>query len=81
MQMEITLLTTESEYVALSQALRDVIPFMNVAKEFNKLFKLDTPKPLILCKLFEDNNGALTLAKDPKYRPRTKHIALKYHHF
>lgn len=81
MQTEITLSTTESEYVALSQALRDVIPFMNVARELNKLFKSQTPKPTILCKLFEDNNGALTLAKDPKYRPRTKHIALKYHHF
>lgn len=64
---EITLLTTESKYMALSQALRDVIPCMNVAKELNKLFKSNMPKSLILCKLFEDNNGALTLAKDPKY--------------
>ena len=30
---------------------------------------------------FEDSNGALELARAPKYRPRTKHIALKYHHF
>ena len=81
MQTEITLSTTESEYVALSQALRDVIPFMNVAKELNSIFESDVPKPTILCKLFEDNNRALTLAKEPRYRPRTKHIALKYHHF
>ena len=33
------------------------------------------------CKVFEDNNGAIELAKAPKIRPRTKHIALKYHHF
>lgn len=31
--------------------------------------------------MFEDNNGALELARAPKMRPRTKHIALKYHHF
>ncbi len=31
--------------------------------------------------VFEDNNGALELAIEPKYRPRTKHIAIKYHHF
>ena len=31
--------------------------------------------------VYEDNNGALELAKEPKYRPRTKHIAIKYHHF
>ena len=30
---------------------------------------------------FEDNNGALELATAPKIRPRTKHIAVKYHHF
>jgi hypothetical protein len=31
--------------------------------------------------LFEDNKGGYELAKAPKMRPRTKHIALKYHHF
>lgn len=81
MQSEISLSTTESEYIALSQSLRDVIPFMNVVNELNKEYSSETPKPTIRCKLFEDNNGALALAKDAKYRPRTKHIALKYHHF
>ena len=81
MQSEISLSTTESEYIALSQSLRDVIPFMNIVEELNKLYESGLPKPLIMCKLFEDNNGALALAKEYKYRPRTKHIALKYHHF
>ena len=31
--------------------------------------------------VYEDNRGALELAKEPKFRPRTKHIATKYHHF
>ena len=31
--------------------------------------------------MFEGNNGALELAREPKYRPRTKHITIKYHHF
>ena len=31
--------------------------------------------------MFEDNNGALELATKPRYRPRTKHIVIKYHHF
>jgi hypothetical protein len=31
--------------------------------------------------VFEDNNGALSLATSPKISPRTKHIAVKYHHF
>jgi hypothetical protein len=38
-------------------------------------------KPEIHCTVFEDNNGALELAKSPRYRPHTKHIAIKYHHF
>ena len=31
--------------------------------------------------VFEDNNGAIELAKTPKMRLRTKHIAIKCHHF
>ena len=30
---------------------------------------------------FEDNSGALELARLPKMRPRTKHINQSYHHF
>jgi hypothetical protein len=35
----------------------------------------------VFANLYEDNTGAYELAKAPKMRPRTKHIALKYHHF
>ena len=38
-------------------------------------------KPTIKCNVFEDNAGAIELAKLPKLRPRTKHIAIQYHHF
>ena len=37
--------------------------------------------PAIHCRVFEDNSGALTMAKVPKMRPRTKHLNVKYHHF
>ncbi len=33
------------------------------------------------CTVFEDNSGALELARVPKMRPRTKHIGLKMNHF
>lgn len=33
-QTEIALSTTEAEYVALSQSMRDVIPLMNLLEEF-----------------------------------------------
>ena len=44
---------------------------MNIA-DCNKTMK---------CTVFEDNNGALEMARAPKMRPRTKHVAIKYHHF
>ena len=37
--------------------------------------------PVVHCKAFEDNNGALAIAKVPRMRPRTKHINTKYFHF
>ena len=34
----------------------------------------------MLC-IYEDNRGALGLAREPKFYPRTKNIATKCHHF
>ena len=76
----ISLSTTEAEYIALSHSMRELIPFTGLV-ELNEIFHKEKLKPTVKCKLFVDNNGALELAKAPKYRPRTKHIALKYHHF
>ena len=81
LQSEISLSTVEAEYVALSQAMRDVIPFIDLVKEMDGIFDYASPKVDLHCTLFEDNNGALELAMKPRYRPRTKHIAIKYHHF
>ena len=38
-------------------------------------------KPYVYCKVFEDDSGALELARLPKLRPCTKHINVCYHHF
>ena len=43
--------------------------------------KIPVSTPTVRCKVFEDNVGAIELAKAPKLRPRTKHIAIQYHHF
>jgi hypothetical protein len=37
--------------------------------------------PQVKCKVFEDNSGALEMARVHKYRPRTKHLNVKLHHF
>jgi hypothetical protein len=38
-------------------------------------------KAKIHCKLYEDNSGALEILWHKKYRPRTKHLLVKLHHF
>ena len=82
MQTEICLSSTESKYVGLSYALREVIPIMEFMKEMKKLgMPISKTKPKVHCKVFEDNSGALEMAKVHKYRPRTKHLNVKYHHF
>ena len=78
---EIALSTAESEYMALSMALREVIPLMTLMEEINEVFTLFIDKPNFFCKVFEDNQSCIKMAVAPKFTPRTKHIALKYHHF
>jgi hypothetical protein len=82
LQMEIALSSTEAEYVSLSESLCDAIPMMQLVKEIqDRGFEVPTSMPVIHCQLFEDNSGALELARVPKMRSRTKHMNLKYHHF
>ena len=82
MQTEITLSSTESEYNGLSYALRDTIPIIETLKELKirNIHESDTVGK-VHCRVFEDNNSVLEMAKVYKYRPRTKHLAVKLHHF
>jgi hypothetical protein len=74
--------TTEAEYIAMSQALCDIIPIMGLLLEMRKqVFKVLCTEPCIYCKVFEDNSGAHKLAMLPKLYPRTKLINVCYHHF
>jgi hypothetical protein len=82
LQTEVVLSSTESEYVGLSESLRITIVMMNLLSEMKAYgIPILTATPTIFCKLFEDNAGAIHLAKVPKMRPRTRHINQKYHHF
>ncbi len=66
----------------MSQALRDVIPVMNLLQEMREQnFKVVCIEPYVYCKVFEDNAGALELRRLPKLHPRTKRINICYHHF
>ena len=82
LQTEIALSSTETEYTGLSYALREAIPIMEMLKEMKKNgFNIKSTVPKVHCKVFEDNSGALEIASVHKYRPRTKHLNIKLHHF
>jgi len=83
LQSEIALSTTEAEYISLSQSLRDLIPLHNIFNELSEVdfIQKDNRITKTYSTVYEDNRGALELAREPKFRPRTKHIATKYHHF
>jgi hypothetical protein len=66
----------------LSACLRDVIVIQQLLEELaRKKFLGSNSEAIVKCTVFEDNKGCLEIATAPKMRPRTRHIAIKYHHF
>jgi len=48
----------------MSQALRNVIPVMNLLQEMREReFQVICNEPYVYCKVFEDNSGALSKAE------------------
>jgi hypothetical protein len=82
LQTQTALSNTEAKYIAMLMSLRDVIPIMELIQEMkDHNIPVICTKPYVYCKVFEDNSGALELARLPKLCPRTKHINVCYHHF
>ena len=86
--MEVTIangsgiIVDRNEYTGLSYAFRDAIPVMRLLTEMKKRgHPISTAQARVHCRVFEDNSGALEMAKVHKYRPRTKHLNVKLHHF
>jgi hypothetical protein len=83
LRTEICLSSTESEYTTgLSYALREAIPMMQLLRELKDTgFPVEDYLPKVTCRVCEDNSGAMEMARAFKYRPRTKHLNVKLHHF
>ena len=60
--------------------MREVIPFLGLLEEIGSVFGLLTRKPVFKCTVWEDNDSCIVVANSPNFTPRTKHIAIKYHH-
>lgn len=72
-QRTVTLSSTEAEYMALSTAVCDIMWLKQLAQELDVT---DNERTNILC----DNESTIKLAKSDAFRPRTKHIDIRYHH-
>ena len=76
--------TMESEYTALSMALRAAIPLLELMRSICKALLYENPQKLTFrATIHKDNQGALKLAKlEPnRHTPRSKFYALKLHWF
>ncbi len=80
-QTEIALSTAEAKYIAMSHALRETIPIQNLLKELGSIISTSTRMTDFCITLHEDNLSAIAMAESLKFTPRTKHIAVNYHHF
>ena len=82
LQGQVALSTMEAEYIALSTSLRSLLPLKELVREVASSLMSDPSFiTTTYSSVFEDNNGALTLATVPRMTPRSKHIAVPYHFF
>ena len=83
LQTEVALSTMEAEYIALSTAMRALLPMRRLHSSIAKAFNLPLDPKSQVSTVWEDNQAAQTLATidPPRLTPRSKHIAVKYHWF
>jgi hypothetical protein len=72
-QNSVTKSSTFAEYVALSESVTEINFICGILKTFN--IKLSKP-----IKIYEDNSGALTIAKNGNFSKNSKHIEVHYHY-
>lgn len=68
----VALSTAEAEYIALAGAAQEAIWLSRLLTDLN----CDIELPMTIN---EDNQAAISIAKNPRDHPRTKHISIKYH--
>ena len=83
LQTEIAMSTMEAEYIAVSTAMKELIPLREVFADILEIFQIERDPVSAISTVWEDNQACLTLANTPLPRmtPRSKHIAIKYHWF
>ena len=62
LQSEIATSTTEAEYIALSQALYSVLPFLDITQALKSYIGLEENETTFKVRVWEDNSECHTLA-------------------
>ena len=83
LQKYIYLYTLHSEFVALSHSVRYLFPLKSLIKEVieNSVIDFEMLKFVSSSTVYEDNNGAMVVAKSPSMTPKSNHIFFKCHWF
>lgn len=71
-QKLVALSTTESEYMAASHAVKELVWLKRLLDELTPV-NMDAPT------FYLDNQSAIRFVKNPEYHKRTKHIDVRYH--
>lgn len=71
-QKSVSLSTTESEYIAASQCVKELVWLRQILCEILELKSIEIV-------LYMDNQSAIRLIKNPEFHKRTKHIDVRYH--
>uniref|UniRef100_A0AAV1TK73 Reverse transcriptase Ty1/copia-type domain-containing protein n=1 Tax=Peronospora matthiolae TaxID=2874970 RepID=A0AAV1TK73_9STRA len=72
-QRSVVLSSTEAEYMALSEATQEATCLKKFMRELGEELGDDA------LTIYDDNQGAIALTKNPEFLKRTKHIDIRYH--
>lgn len=72
-QPTVALSSTEAEYAAMSIAASEACWLRSLFKDF--MIK----RNFVCIKLYEDNQSAIRVSKNPEFHKRLKHVDIKYH--
>ena len=85
LQSTIALSTAESEYCALSSAMRTLIPIrLLVCEMVDKIAlppSLKSTDTFFIATVYSDNTSAVTLTTEQRLTSRTRHYHVRFHHF
>ncbi len=69
----VALSTAEAEYIALASTAQESVWLQQLLADIKK----EPPKKMVI---FEDNQSAISIARNPQFHGRSKHIGIKYHY-